>query len=153
MEIFGSLETARRNLASHRDARLILAGIEKRTARWTKMPDQSLLRMIPPPQVPRAFNSSFDGCPVHGTDLFKFGNYSWIMDPFKRPWKLKCPVGGEEYPSNDFQAFLDSGLQDRSLLTGDNPDDGWGWKRPGRGPTSSPGRMCTEGNAWSCSTG
>ncbi len=95
------------------------------------MSDRDLVRMMPTPQVPRAFNSSFDGCPVHGTELFKFGNYSWIMDPFRRPWKLKCPVAGEQYPSNDFQAFLDSGMSDRSLLTGDYPDDGWGWKKPG----------------------
>ena len=92
---------------------------------------QELPRMVPPPEVPRAFNSSFDGCPVHGTELFKFGNYSWIIDPFENPWKITCPVGGEEYPSNDFKAYLDSGMEDRSSLTGEYPDDGWGWLREG----------------------
>jgi len=98
---------------------------------WVKIPDEELPGRVPPPEVPRAFNSSFEGCPVHGMELFKFGNYSWILDPFRRPWKLKCPVGGEEYPSNDFQAYLDSGMTDRSLLTGEYPDDGWGWAKSG----------------------
>lgn len=128
---YGSSEVAKRNVARHADARTILDGITKRVSQLVEIPDAELIRMLPPPSVPRAFNTSFEGCPVHGAELFKFGNYSWIMDPSKRPWKLKCPVGGEEYPSNDFQRFLDSGLQDRSLLTGDYPDDGWGWRRVG----------------------
>jgi len=129
--IYGSVRTARGNLARYSEARAVLNQIGKRVSRWTTIADAELGSMIPPPEVPRAFNTSFEGCPVHGAELFKFGNYSWIMDPFKRPWKLECPVGGEEYPSNDFMSYLDSGLQDRSLLTGDYPDDGWGWRKKG----------------------
>ncbi len=129
--VYGSIEVARANVAHHPDARRIRARVLNSVSRWVEISDAELARMVPPPSVPRAFNTSFEGCPVHGADLFRFGNYSWIMDPFRRPWKLRCPVGGEEYPSNDFQKFLDSGLQDRSLLTGDYPDDGWGWRKEG----------------------
>jgi hypothetical protein len=129
--VHGSLELARRNLTQYEDARAILHATEKRVSPWLKIPEETLPGMVPPPEVPRAYNSSFEGCPVHGMELFRFGNYSWIMEPFRRPWKLKCPVGGEEYPSNDFQRFLDSGMSDRSLLTGGHPDDGWGWRRGG----------------------
>ena len=38
------------------------------------------------------------------------------------------------YPSNDFQAFLDSDFRDRSVLTGDHAHDGYGWKSPDREP-------------------
>ncbi|MCK5803101.1 MAG: heparinase II/III family protein, partial [Lentisphaeria bacterium] len=34
------------------------------------------------------------------------------------------------YPSNDYQAFIDSGYKDRTLITGDHPDDGFGWQSP-----------------------
>ncbi|HJN15744.1 MAG TPA: heparinase II/III family protein, partial [Armatimonadota bacterium] len=50
---------------------------------------------------------------------------------FDRPYKIECPVGGEIYPSNDFGAYLATGMQDRSLLTGDHADDGWGWNDEG----------------------
>lgn len=125
------MRVARANLTSCEGARLILKGIEDAVRPWLAIPEDRLAGMIPPPEVPRAFNTSFEGCPIHGMELFKFGNYSWIMDPFRHPWKLKCPVGGEEYPSNDFQAFLDSGMTDRSLLTGPYADDGWGWRKEG----------------------
>ncbi|HNT36237.1 MAG TPA: hypothetical protein PKH07_14730, partial [bacterium] len=48
----------------------------------------------------------------------------------ERPFVVKCPVGGEEYPSNDFAAFRRSGMKDRSLLTGEYADDGRGWMGP-----------------------
>ncbi len=129
--IHGPLKTARSNLARYDGARRILKEIEKSVSPWVRISDEYLPEMVPPPEVPRAFNSSFEGCPVHGMELFKYGNYSWIMDPFRRPWKLKCPVGGEEYPSNDFQAYLYSGMAERPLLTGEYADDGWGWRKWG----------------------
>lgn len=98
--------------------------------RWVAFSDASLRAIVPPPEVPRAFNTSFEGCPIHGRALFAYGNYSWRFDPFAAPWKLTCPVGGETYPSNDFAAFLASGLHDRRLLTGPYADDGRGWQPP-----------------------
>jgi len=125
--IFGELAIARRNLLQSEEARSVLGRLRKRVSPWLAMPEEDLPKMVPSPSVPRAFNTSFNGCPVHGSEIFKFGNYSWKIDPFKRPWKIRCPVGGEEYPSNDFSAFLESGMTDRSLLIGNCPDDGWGW--------------------------
>ncbi|MBU0606912.1 MAG: heparinase II/III-family protein, partial [Armatimonadetes bacterium] len=52
----------------------------------------------------------------------------WKMD-FDHPYKVICPVGGESYPSNDFYAYLKGGMKDKSLLTGDYVDDGWGYKK------------------------
>ncbi len=127
--IFGSRDPARRNIQESEKARKILTRIKKRSSPWMRISKTDLRKMVPPPEVPQAFNSSFLGCPEHGMDLYKYGNYAWIIEPFKRPWKLKCPIGGEEYPSNDFQAFLDSKLSDRSLLGGPYPDDGWGLRR------------------------
>lgn len=121
----------RRNIKEYPKAKGIAEKIIKAADEWVARSDQYIWDFIPTPEVPRAFNSSFEGCPVHGMEYFKHGNYSWIMDPFGNPWKIKCPVGGEEYPSNDFLAFYKSGMKDRSLLTGPYADDGWGWRKEG----------------------
>ena len=119
----------RENIAKYPKAKAIADKIIKAGDEWVARPDRYVWEMIPPSDIPRAFNSSFDGCPVHGRDAFKFGNYFWKMDPFNKPWKIVCPIGGEEYPSNDFMAYYKT--KDPKLLTGDYPDDGWGWRKPG----------------------
>ena len=104
----------------------ILAGADD----WAKYDDARLRTLVVPPQVPRCYDLHSFGCPVHGEKVYEKGFYEWVLD-FSKPFKVKCPYGGEEYPSNDFAAFLASGLKDRSLLTGNYPDDGWGWNKPG----------------------
>lgn len=92
--------------------------------------DEELWDYVPPASLRRAvFLSSFEaGCPVHGKEIYRVGGgfYPWRYSGDK-PWQVQCPVGGETYPSNDFGAFLKSGMKDRSLLTGPYPDDGTGW--------------------------
>ena len=121
----------RRNIAQYPAAKAIADKIIAAADEWVARSDRYIWDFIPGPEVPRAFNSSFEGCPIHGMEYFKHGNYSWIMDPFGNPWKIRCPVGGEEYPSNDFLEYYRSGMKDRSLLTGDYADDGWGWRKEG----------------------
>lgn len=118
---------ARENVSRYVWAKAMLKESEQVAAPWVAMSDEELRRMVTPPQVPRSLDVSHAGCPVHGQEIFKHGRYPWIMR-LKEPWKLECPVGQEKYPSNDFEAFLRSGLKDRSLLTGPYPDDGWGWQ-------------------------
>lgn len=98
--------------------------------KWAAYSDEKLRTLPVPPEVPRGYQVHNFGCPVHGVEVHKNGLYKWIID-FDSPWKVKCPVGGEEYPSNDFGAFLASDMKDRSLLTGEYADDGWGWNKAG----------------------
>ncbi|MHB8993629.1 MAG: NPCBM/NEW2 domain-containing protein [Armatimonadota bacterium] len=92
--------------------------------------DEQLWNYVPPASLRRAvFLGPTDvGCPVHGVELFRVGGgfYPWLYSSDK-PWQVKCPVGGETYPSNDFGAYLKSGMKDQSLLTGPYADDGTGW--------------------------
>lgn len=92
--------------------------------------DEDLWNYVPPATLHRAvfLGSTEAGCPIHGKELFRVGGgfYPWLYSGDK-PWQVKCPVGGETYPSNDFGAYLKSGMKDKSLLTGDYPDDGSGW--------------------------
>ncbi len=90
---------------------------------------EALVRYVPDPRIPRSAYVHETECPNCGLAMRKYGLYSWIIDPAK-PFKLTCPNCKSVYPSNDYQAFFDSGLKDRSLLTGDHPDDGWGWESP-----------------------
>ena len=95
--------------------------------RFAKHSDEELLSFVPPPDIPRAYQVNAKGCPAHGREVFRHGSYPWKID-VERPYRVKCPIGGEEYPSNDFGAFYNSGMKDRWLLTGKFADDGWGWR-------------------------
>ena len=106
-----------------------------------------LILQIPPQQIPRSYAVNQDhGCPHCGLEMMRHGQSSWIIDIIKHPWKVKCPHCGNLYPSNDFGAFYESGLDsqgnfsyeraDRQLLVnqlypeqdmGFAVDDGRGW--------------------------
>jgi hypothetical protein len=124
------LATARANLARHEWARDLRGTLLADAEQWARRDDAFLRAMVIPPQVPRAYDIHNLGCPIHGLEANKGGLYTWRYS-LDRPFRIVCPVGDEEYPANDFAAFLASGLQDRTLLTGDFADDGWGWRRPG----------------------
>jgi hypothetical protein len=101
---------------------------EAAAAKWLAMDDEALWRFVPDADLPRALNVRFGaGCPVHGEAVFrKGGHYPWLMDP-EKPFKVKCPVGGEVYPSNDFAAYLESGRKEKLDTTAPYVDDGNGW--------------------------
>ena len=125
------LEWMRDNLARHEWAQAERDRIIARADRWGNYDDETLQRLVPPPQVARCIHVHADGCPVHGAEILRHpgGIKSWRMS-FDEPYRIQCPVGGEWYPSNDFWAYLQGGCDDESLLTGDFVDDGWGWQSP-----------------------
>ena len=106
-------------------AKKIANDIVDRAEVWANLDDAYVRDLPPPADIFRGFLPSFDGCPVHGEAVFQTPGGPWQVDIFNRPWKIKCAVGGEEYPSNEFLAYYRTG--DRALLTGDYADDGPGW--------------------------
>jgi hypothetical protein len=53
----------------------------------------------------------------------KIAFYPWVKDtslPYR--WKVKCPVDGEEYPSNDFAKHPDLSAEQ---LASEFPKDSW----------------------------
>ena len=124
------MATMAANLKKYEWARDVRRGYVKDAEAWAARDDAFLRGMVISPQVPRCYDLHNLGCPVHGLEANKNGLYTWGYS-IDRPFKIKCPAGGEEYPSNDFAAYLASGMKDRSLLTGDYADDGWGWNKPG----------------------
>lgn len=72
---------------------------------WLACSDDDIWAMQPDSTIPRWHWTNIQfGCPVHGKEIYKRrAYYPWGMDstmPWR--WKIRCPVGGEEYPSNDF---------------------------------------------------
>ncbi|MEN6303439.1 MAG: heparinase II/III family protein [Armatimonadia bacterium] len=123
------LGVMRQNVEQYDWARAELDRIIKEADKWAAYDDERLRELVPPPTVPRAARVSINECPVHGQEVLKVASmYGWKMD-FDHPYKVICPVGGESYPSNDFNAYLKSGMKDRSLLTGEYVDDGWGYEK------------------------
>lgn len=88
---------------------------------WLERSDDDIWAMQPDSTIPRWHwvNIQF-GCPVHGAEIYRKGAYyPWIKDfSFPWRWKIKCPIGGEEYPSNDFAKG--------DMTSGQFPDDGIG---------------------------
>lgn len=101
----------------------------KNSIEWVlEMSDEELWNFIPSADQPRAVNvrMGFD-CPIHGIEVFKKGgHYPWIMDR-EHPYKLKCPVGGETYPSNDFDSWQKNGKKEKLDTSEPYVDDGYGW--------------------------
>ena len=122
----------RENLEKREWARQERDKIIARADRWAKYEDEELHRLVPPLEVGRCNTVHAKGCPVHGEAILKHPgrSKSWKMS-FDKPYKIQCPVDGEWYPSNDFWAYLQGGCKDKSLLTGEYVDDGWGCKVPG----------------------
>lgn len=119
----------RANVEASPWARSVRDATVARAAKIAATPDRELAAWVPDPRIPRAAYVHETGCPNCGLAVRKYGNYAWIISA-DDPWKVKCPSCASVYPSNDYQSFIDSGFKDRSLLTGDHPDDGFGWKSP-----------------------
>jgi hypothetical protein len=68
--------------------------------------------MVPSQAIPRSFAvNSIEGCLVCGTAINKYGNYSYQYDKHKIDWKLTCPNCHFTFPTNDFKAYYEGGLE------------------------------------------
>ncbi|MBI4551258.1 MAG: heparinase II/III family protein [Candidatus Latescibacteria bacterium] len=132
-----SIHLARHRLTQDASARTIVDRMLASVSPWMTLSDEAIRALIPDARVPRSFSVNYmTGCPVHGSGPRRLSGYTqggWQYDPFTAPWTVTCGIGGESYPSNDFGAFYRTGLDDRSLLTGPYPDDGWGWRAEAAG--------------------
>lgn len=123
---------ARANVAKYPAAKAVLEPSMVEARYWAAWTDTALRDLVTTAEVPRAVELSNAGCPIHGRKIYEGINgssFPWIVDP-KHPFQVKCPIGGETYPDNDYAAYYRSGFKDKSLLKGKIVDDGWGWTAP-----------------------
>ncbi|MDB6170397.1 MAG: bacterial Ig-like protein [Verrucomicrobia bacterium] len=125
------IRQARENVANYPAAKKVADTIFEDANYWVEWTDQALHDLISTAEVPRSFEVCPEGCPIHGKKIYEVTGkfYPWIVDP-KLPYKVKCPIGGEIYPSNDYGRFYRSGFKDRSDFNGPYVDDGRGWVAP-----------------------
>jgi hypothetical protein len=129
------LAVARENIEKYPEAKKVLDKIKEWADPWLEWSDEDLRKLLTSARVPRAFDLNVNGCPVHGREVFnKGGTYPWLLDP-RHPLKVTCPVGGEIYPSNDYEAYANSGFNPelKKNWSGEYVDDGWGWVDPKNG--------------------
>lgn len=123
------VSTALDNITKYPEAKAVKDRIIQEAEPWLAWTDSDLRKLMPDARVPRGFDLSVKGCPVHGDAVFKHGRYSWIIDP-RKPYTVKCPVGSETYPSNDYGAYYNSNFKEKKGWDTKYVDDGWGWIGP-----------------------
>lgn len=121
---------ARANIAKYPAAKKVAESLAKNGAPWLDFDDSDIVMLMAPASVPRSFDlNASKGCPKCGKEIYKYGTYPWIIDP-KKPFKIKCPVDGSVYPSNDYETYYRSGFKTKIGWDTEYADDGWGWLSP-----------------------
>jgi oligo-alginate lyase len=125
------IETVRKNAEKLDWASRIRDEIVDSTWPWMAMSEEELWKLVFGPSIKRSWMVWSNGyCPACGESV---PMYTWEIDALNRPWKVKCPHCSAIFPTNDFKAFYDSGLDesgffdplraDRPLLfNADHPD-------------------------------
>ncbi len=144
------VKAARANIRNYEWARSIRDDAVSRADRYVGLGFTTLRAAVTPQSIPRASRIHDNaGCPVCGENVQRHGLFPYRFDPLEAPWTITCPDCKTAFPSNDFQSYYISGLDDngffdptnadRSLLANtrypDKPhdwcvDDGYGWIAP-----------------------
>ncbi len=116
-------ERERARIIEHGDRiRYYMGPVYMSAERFAAESDEFIWLLQPTTEIPRTWNYTEHPraiCPVHGAEVKKHGTFNpWSIDPIGHPYQIKCPVGGEWYPSNRY----DQG----DMTSGDFPDDGSG---------------------------
>jgi hypothetical protein len=127
------IKRARANAARYPWAAQIQRSILEGALPWLQFSDDELWRMMFGHTITRSWMVWSDGfCPACRGET---PMYTWEIDAFAFPWKVRCPHCAEFFPKNDFHAYYRSALDghgvfdpergDRSLLFNpEHPDPG-----------------------------
>lgn len=108
------MERARINAEKYPWASDIRKDVIDAAAPWLRYSDDELWDMMFGATITRSWMVWSDGfCPSCGKDVRM---YAWKMDALARPWKVKCPNCGGEFPKNDFAAYHRSGLDEHGVF-------------------------------------
>lgn len=81
---------------------------------WTQRSDEDLWSLMFGATITRSWMVWSNGhCPACNQSV---PMYNWKMDALHRPWKVQCPHCEALFPTNDFKAFYDSGLDARGVF-------------------------------------
>ncbi len=136
------------NVQNYPWAQETLAETEAKAQKWVGR-EAELLEFITTQELPRgiwatyAYDPEYSICKYCGEDVIALTGefYPWTVDNETAPWKVQCPLCQRIFPSNDFKAFYDTGIDENGnwsyalakqngahLLTNDlYPEKGEGW--------------------------
>lgn len=84
---------------------------------------EKLLGYVTGQSLPRSYSvNEMKGCPVCGKKIDAFGNYPYLANPLEKPFKLQCPSCYSFFPSNDFDSYYKSGLDDYGVFRYEKAD-------------------------------
>ena len=108
------VDKAKANAAAYPWAARMQKEIVDGAAPWLKMSDDDLWELMFGATIKRSWMVWSDGfCPACKKDVKM---YTWEMDPWTIPWKVRCPHCKELFPKNDFAAFYRSGLDEHRVF-------------------------------------
>lgn len=82
---------------------------------WIKLSDDELWNSMFGNTIKRSWSVWSDGyCPGCRQAV---PMYSWIADPFNKPWKMQCPHCSELFPKNDFYKYYLSGIDKSGIFS------------------------------------
>ena len=90
---------------------------------------EGLWRSVTTQALPRSISVSWKhrvGSPVTGSTLYEeYGHYPWEANALEDPnaWTVTDPTSGYTFPTNNFHAYYQSGLNDRHEFVPDLADD------------------------------
>jgi hypothetical protein len=108
------VERGRRNCQLYDWARRARETVRSAAQPWMQMSDAELWGLMFGPTITRSWMVWSNGfCPVCGKPV---PMYTWVVDPLRWPWKVRCPHCGELFPKNDFYRFYLSGLDEHGIF-------------------------------------
>lgn len=87
---------------------------------WRAFTHDQLWELLFSHTIPRSWSVLSNGtCPIC-KQLVPM--YNWVIEPFKNPWKLRCPHCSELFPKNDFEKYYKSGLDQQHIFRYEKAD-------------------------------
>ena len=116
------IANARENIKKYSWAREQRDKAVQNADKFVALGAEYIWNMISGNGLPRAYNVALEishpvrdpyefYCRYCNTDLLEagYGNYPWVVDGIRNPWKITCPKCSRSFPSNDFGKFYELG--------------------------------------------
>lgn len=107
-------EDALRNVQRYRWARETANLLIEEAEPWRRLDEDSLWGLMFGPTITRSWHVWSNGyCPACRKPVPMYG---WVIEPWKAPWKVRCPHCQHLFPTNDFEAYYRSGIDERGVF-------------------------------------
>ncbi len=105
---------AHQNISRHAWAKETARRLVEAAEPWRQMSDDTLWSLMFGPTITRAWHVWSSGhCPACKQPV---PMYNWLIDPLKNAWKVQCPHCKMLFPTNDFEAYYHSGLDEHGVF-------------------------------------